>query len=119
MSAVEKRAHPRFAFVAEVRIEPGAEARIFSARNISVGGLFVEADPAAFPGLKVGAHVELRIQTRELLGDDVVCRAQITRIDQGNVAGRAAGFGLRFFRMDMANTMRVAKLIDRIREPQE
>lgn len=115
MSNVEKRAHPRVDFVAEVRLSPGDDAQIFVARNVSVGGLFVEGDPAAHPSLKVGAHVELRIQTRDVVGDDVVCRAQISRVDAGSVAGRAAGFGLRFFRMDMANTMRLAKLVDRIR----
>lgn len=115
MTEVEKRAHPRVDFVAEVRLAPGDDAQVFVARNISVGGLFVEADPAAYPSLKVGTHVELRIQTRDMVGDDVICRAQISRVDQGGVAGRAAGFGVRFFRMDMANTMRVAKLVDRIR----
>ena len=111
MSVEEQRAHPRIELTAEIRLTSGDEALTFSAVNISLGGAFIAADPQAFPELKPGVHVQLRICVADVVGADISCRAQVTRIEPGLLPGRAAGFALRFFRIDMANTMRLGKLV--------
>jgi len=113
MSA-EKREHPRVDIVdivAEIQFLPEQEPVTLATTNISMGGAFVACDPTQFPTLKRGSHLQLRILTAAEFGEDIVAKAQVRRIELGKLPGRTPGFGLRYFKIDMENTMRLSKLI--------
>jgi hypothetical protein len=100
MSA-DKRRHERYSVYAQVELARDGEMAILSVRNLSVGGVFVEAPIGEYPKIKVGSRFELTIS---LGGEDeedggvpppplfVSCFGKVVRRDQSNPPGFAMVF---------------------------
>ncbi|MCB9556218.1 MAG: PilZ domain-containing protein [Deltaproteobacteria bacterium] len=105
----ERREHPRIDFLAQVQITRDDEVQILSTENISLGGLFLNADPYEYPGIHVGTDLDIMIFAADDIGFDLTCRARVVR-----VAGRATGqpgFGLQFTTIDEPSLQRLAEYI--------
>jgi len=57
----ESRVHPRFELFASVELRHGAEALVLPARNISLGGLYLDADGNDLSRIKAGDIVGIML----------------------------------------------------------
>ena len=97
-----RRQHERFNLYAQVELAKDGEIVILSVRNLSAGGVFVEAPIGEYPGIKVGNRFEMTISLgddqEEQEGDDplpsVACRCvgKIIRRERSNPPGFALVF---------------------------
>jgi len=106
ISPENRRAHPRVELVATVEVAAsGGELIILTATNLSIGGVFLEANPSDFPLFRRGVLVELSISLADsaALEDEdasiappphlVHARGKIVRI-QVPAPGTPAGYGI-------------------------
>ena len=56
----ESRAHPRFEIFASVEIRHGEDTLVLPARNVSLGGLYLQASKSDLTRIKAGAFRPLR-----------------------------------------------------------
>ncbi|MCA9668117.1 MAG: PilZ domain-containing protein [Myxococcales bacterium] len=119
----ERRRHPRLTLFAQVQLTREDEVHVMSARNVSLGGLFVDAEPEEAPELIVGRTVEVVLfapedaeaaeaaEATSEQPEDVVGSARIVRAE---ATSARSGFGLQFTRLDPQNMRRLAQLLKRL-----
>jgi uncharacterized protein (TIGR02266 family) len=95
------RGQTRVAMVAEVQIEGPSELRHGIARNLSRGGIFVEAERTAAPQTEVALRFDLPDSKQPIRPTAQVmwCRERSPR--------SAAGMGMRFLALDRASVVRI------------
>ena len=101
----ERRGQTRVPMVAEVQIEGPPEPRHGIARNLSRGGIFVEAERAAAPETEVSLRFDLPDAKEPLrpTAQVIWCRERSPR--------SAAGMGMRFLALDRASALRIEDYI--------
>lgn len=108
--AMEKRAHARVASVVAARVVMGREEVEYPVRDISRGGVFLNAKSAFAP---VGGKVQLRLALAGWVRP-VTLHAQVTRVAMNTVTHAAAtGIGLKFQFESPTQSAAVLDLIDR------
>jgi c-di-GMP-binding flagellar brake protein YcgR len=116
MREQDRRNHPRIDLLAQVQVTRASEVHILSTQNISVGGLFVQADPAEMPEVKRGVELEIVIfHADEELAGDVAARARVVRIVKDPRPGQPAGFGLQFQSFSPGHKERLQTLLRSLR----
>jgi len=106
-----RRAHPRVELLVQVQVRRELEVHIMSTLNISLGGAFVQGDPADYPELQVGTGLELVIFDVEHPGDeDVNLQARVVRREPGSPT-LTPGIGLQFVSVDLDTLARLRRLI--------
>lgn len=101
LRGAERRGQTRVPMVAEVQIEGAPELRHGIARNLSRGGIFVEAERAANPEAEVSLCFDLPDSKQPIRPTaQVVWRRERT-------PRSAAGMGLRFLALDRAGVLRI------------
>ena len=95
-----RRRHERFDVYAQVELARDGEMAVLSVRNLSMGGVFVEAPLGEYPNIKVGSKFELTISLANL-GPDATeeppdvsarCVGRVVRRDRSNPPGFAMVF---------------------------
>lgn len=105
-----RRQHPRVDLIAQVQAKRAAEILILQARNVSLGGVFLEGDPKAHPQLGIGIEVDLSLVPEDdPEGQPILMRAKIARIERTGTPG----FGLSIVRIDSNSQGRLSALIKR------
>jgi PilZ domain len=94
----ERRLAPRYEVLAQANIASGDEATLLPVRNISSTGAFLEGNPSDYPGLKLGAELEVTLSASDpskVDGEviDVRCKGRVARVEPAK-ATRVGGFGL-------------------------
>lgn len=107
----EQRRHPRIGILAQVELSKGGEIQILSARNASLGGLFLEAAPSDFPDLVPGVVVHVGLFSSEDGTERVRGEATVVRIDGGTPGVRPAGFGLMWRTLDPETAEALARFL--------
>jgi hypothetical protein len=96
-----RRQHERFHVYAQVELARDGETSILPVRNLSAGGVFIEAPIGEYPNIKVGARFELLISLGDERGDDEAppppplvarCFGKVIRRDRANPPGFAMVF---------------------------
>ena len=106
---------PRVRHDATVRLQTGDLGAAFDARsvNLSVGGVFVEADKVLDPG----AQVEMRVNLSDG-GSPLETRGEVVWVRPQNDDHAKAGMAVRFLALDEMSARRIARLVaSRVREP--
>lgn len=105
-----RRQHPRVDLLAQVQAKQAEEILILQARNVSIGGVFLEGDPKAHPQLAIGIEVDLSLVPEDdPEGQPILMRAKVARIERN----ATPGFGLSIIRIDSNSQGRLAALIKR------
>jgi len=114
----DRRQHPRLDVVAEVSIRQGAKITQLSAANVSAGGMFLEVEPGAYPGVAPGDEVTVHVD----LGSDRYGRpleidgpAEVVRVDLGG-PGRHAGFAVMWMSTDPAMARQISVVLEYLAE---
>jgi hypothetical protein len=122
---MDKRSHERFEVMAEVQATSDGEVHVFTARNLSVGGIYLEAGHDEHAWLAPGQHLDLTIALGHRSDVDatdapappppivVNCRAKVLRRDPGDGTKRPPGFGVVIQDIDPENVTRLRALIAR------
>jgi hypothetical protein len=110
-----KRKCPRIEVYAQAEVK-GCEIHIMDVRNLSAGGVYLVGTPEEYPDLRPGVGLELVIfGSEDGMGDDpdfnVVCHANIIRIDEGSAGKRPPGFGATVAPIDEENRTRLGNLL--------
>ena len=106
---------PRVRHDATVRLQTGALGAAFDARsvNLSVGGVFVEADKVLDPG----AQVEMKVNLADG-GSPLETRGEVVWVRPQNDDHAKPGMAVRFLALDEVGARRIARLVaSRVREP--
>jgi hypothetical protein len=61
----ERRAHPRIELVATVEVARDGEVHVLMASNLSLSGVFLEGNPADYPGFERNALLEMTLSLAE------------------------------------------------------
>jgi uncharacterized protein (TIGR02266 family) len=95
------RGQPRVPMVAEVQIEGVSEPQHGIARNLSRGGIYIEAERTAAPQTEVALRFDLPDSKQPILPTAEVmwCRERTPR--------SAAGMGMRFLALDRQSVVRI------------
>ena len=108
----ERREHERVRLVAEVQCSAADEVYVLDVRDASLGGLFLEADPAACPKLVEGTEVILALAPEnEPDSEPIRAYGQVTRVEKPSNGSRG-GFGLTLI-VDQRHYQRMARLMVR------
>lgn len=110
MTGIERRREPRLPVAADVQLLVGDEIQEVLARNLSVGGIYVAADPEAFPTLLPGTQLDVVVSWH---GTSIRCPARIARRDPGDPGRRPPGIGIVFEEIDPESLARLRALIVR------
>jgi hypothetical protein len=108
----DRRRHPRYEILAQVRFRRIAATHVLDVGNISRSGLFVRTpDEKSLRRVQVGETLELELFTQEDL-HNIPVRGRVVRIvGEGPPAGW--GFGLEFFLPDDEARAAIAELVDK------
>jgi uncharacterized protein (TIGR02266 family) len=101
LRGAERRGQTRVSMVAEVQIAGASELHHGIARNLSRGGIFVEAERAADPETEIALCFDLPESKQPIrpTAQVIWCRERTPR--------SAAGMGLRFLALDRASVLRI------------
>jgi c-di-GMP-binding flagellar brake protein YcgR len=107
---MEKRGHPRYDILAQIRVKRGTVVHLMDVSNISLSGAFVATDSvAAQRWLRVGQELELDLFTTDDL-DNVRVTGRVVRIlDQERTGAR--GFGVEFMRLEGGTADRLRRIV--------
>src|SRR5262245_374000 len=109
----ERRQHPRVDLIAQVQVKRGGDVEILQARNVSLGGVFLEGEAKNHPHLAIGVELDLALQPEDdPEGQPILMRAKVARVERG---GAMPGFGLSIIRIDANSQSRLAALVRRAR----
>jgi hypothetical protein len=91
----ERRKHPRYDIIAQIRVKRGRINYIMSVKDLSISGIFVATDRIKeLTAFRVDQELEMDLFVPDIL-DNVRVHGRIVRIqDQG--ADGDSGFGVRF-----------------------
>jgi hypothetical protein len=111
-----RRQHERFSVYAQAELARDGEMVILSVRNLSTGGVFVEAPIGEYPNIKVGSRFELTISLAHETDDAgepppaifARCIGRVVRRDRSN----PPGFALVFERVAQDQLAGLRALID-------
>jgi hypothetical protein len=116
---VERREHERVLIRADVVLRKGVHTERMRARDVSVGGAFLETTLFDHIDLKTGSRFELTLHIDESTpmhaaedGHTVHAHARIVRRDPGG-DGRPSGIGVIFEHLDTENLVRLRALVNR------
>ena len=109
----ERRKHPRVGLIAQVQVKRGGEVEILQARNVSIGGVFLEGEPRNHPQLALGVELDLALVPEDdAEGHPIIMRAKVARVERG----AQPGFGVSIIRIDTYSQGRLSALVRRGRE---
>ncbi|MBI5490602.1 MAG: PilZ domain-containing protein [Deltaproteobacteria bacterium] len=107
----DRRRHPRFEILAQVRFRRMATTHVMDLGNVSVSGAFVRAaDEKSLRRVHVAEILELELFTQEEL-QNVPVRARVVRI-VGDGPPAEWGFGLEFIDLDETTRAAVVRLVE-------
>ena len=107
---VERRAHPRYEILAQVRLRHGKVTHVMDVRDVSRSGLFVAAgDPGRAKRFHIGLRVEMDLFAAEDLENLRVTGLIVRRVDRGEP--EAIGFGVQFVDVDEATGRALDRLV--------
>lgn len=108
----ERRAHPRYEVMAQVRVEWEAVTYVLDVRDISVSGLFLATtDPALLAKVRIDQHLRLDLfAAQELVNVGVTAR--VVRVVGGGTP-ELSGFGVQFVAPDEATRARIGAMVKR------
>ena len=111
--AEDRRIHPRFDLMAQVKVKRGAVTHILDVKNISLSGVFVKAgegkDRARF---RVGQELDLDLFHIEEL-ENISVGARVVRIVE-DLDPELTGFGIQFVDVGDEARTRMGILLDRV-----
>jgi hypothetical protein len=104
----DRRVHPRFDLMAQVRVRRGKVDYLMDLSNISCGGALVDMGSLKAPSwIQRGRSVEIGIINPVAL-DTVELEAEIVRIEQSDTATR---FAVRFVDLDAPTSAQIERLV--------
>src|SRR5262245_12220839 len=104
----ERRRHSRVLIQAQVCISEGDRVVELEALDASASGLFLEANPAEHPRLRVGVEVDVRIYAEDTSEEsDILVIARIARIERSRRGPKCSGFALEFVEMGTEDAARL------------
>jgi len=108
----ERRGHPRYDVMAQIRVKRGRTNYIMDVKNISISGMFVESESIKnMPWFRVDQELEMDIFTTEDL-DNVRLKGRIARIiDSGEKEND--GFGVEFEEPEPEVLKQLAGIVER------
>ncbi|MDD5307671.1 MAG: PilZ domain-containing protein [Deltaproteobacteria bacterium] len=107
----DRRRHPRYDIMAQVRVLRGTVNYILDVSNISVVGLFVStAGLPRMPWFRAGQRIELDVFTPEEL-ENIRVFGRIVRLEEG-VDGASRGFGVQFVDVDKDTQIKIDRLVE-------
>jgi hypothetical protein len=114
----ERRVHPRLDVMVDVSVRQGAKITQLNAANLSAGGMFLEVEAGAYPGVAIGDEVAVHLD----MGSDKFGRpleiqspAEVVRIDLGG-PDRRAGFAVMWSSADPALVHQLAVVLEYLAE---
>jgi PilZ domain-containing protein len=107
----ERRRHPRFDILAQIRVKRGRVNYIMNVENVSVTGMFVStAGLKKIPAFRIGQTLELDLFNPEIL-TNIRVQGKIVRFIDGKDSGYK-GFGVQFIELDDNVRSRLDTLVD-------
>lgn len=107
----ERRVHPRYEILAQVRVKYGRITQVLEVRNISLSGLFVTVtDPKRLSKYRIGQTIEMDLFVADEL-ENVRVTARVARVADERTTG-PPGFGAEFVDLPPAAREAVARLVD-------
>ncbi|MBI5502970.1 MAG: PilZ domain-containing protein [Deltaproteobacteria bacterium] len=107
----DRRRHPRFEILAQVRFRRIAAIHVLDVGNISLSGVFVRApDEKSLRRVQVAETLEVELFTQEELRN-IPVRTRVVRI-VGDGPPSNRGFGLEFVDPDEATRAAIARLVE-------
>ncbi|MEO6953996.1 MAG: PilZ domain-containing protein [Polyangia bacterium] len=103
----DARHYPRYELFASVKLRKGMDTRVFSARNVSMGGLFLSVDDGSLELFRIGDKVNIELFDALDAGRGISSLAQVVRSE-------AYGIGLRWGSTDPDVAGKVAALLERL-----
>ena len=103
----DARHSPRYELFASVTLKKGVDTRVFSARNVSMGGLFLTVDDGSLELFRIGDKVNIELFDALDAGRGISSLAQVVRSE-------AHGIGLRWGSTDPDVAGKVAALLERL-----
>ena len=108
----ERRGHPRYDVMAQIRVKRGRTNYIMDVKNISIAGMLVESESIKnMPWFRVDQELEMDIFTTADL-DNVRLKGRIARIIETEETGKD-GFGVAFDDPDPESMTKLAVIVDR------
>jgi hypothetical protein len=105
--SLDLRRHPRFELLVQVEVRRGDELVILPARNLSLGGIYLNSDGNDLSAFAAGSLVELLLfDAADESRPPLAARAQVVRRDSDGVALK--------WREDAEVARRVGELIETI-----
>src|SRR5579884_3558243 len=102
-TGAERRQHKRVDIIAQVQLKTGGDVLLLQAKNISVGGMFLEGEPKEHPQLAPPVAVDVALSPEDdLEGEPILMKARIVRISRGD-GDQPPGFGLAIMNIDSHN----------------
>jgi len=112
---MEKRGHPRYDILAQIRVKRGTVVHLMDVSNVSLSGAFVATDSvAAHRWLRVGQELELDLFTTDDL-DNVRVTGRVVRI-LGQERTGARGFGVEFTRLERGSADKLRRMVEQAAE---
>ncbi len=109
--SVERRGHPRYDIMAQIRVKRGRVNYIMDVKNVSLSGMLVESEAIKqMPWFRIGQELEMDIFTTEELVN-VRVNGRIARIVEAD-GSKPAGFGVEFSELGDQEKERIALLVD-------
>jgi hypothetical protein len=106
----DRRRHPRYEIMAQVRVLRGTVNYVLDVSNISVSGLFVStAGLPRMPWFRKDQQIELDLFVPEEL-DNIRVLGRIMRLVEGE-DGPGSGFGVQFVDLDEATQVKIDRLV--------
>ena len=99
--AVEKRKHPRYDILAQIRVKHGKVNYIMDVRNLSLSGMFVSSDNVKkLPWFKIGQELEMDLFATEELENIKVNGIIVRIVEEGDATD--LGFGVAFSNLEIS-----------------
>jgi hypothetical protein len=109
--ASERREHPRVDLIAQVQVKAGGDILVLQARNVSVGGVFLEGAPKDHPQLQKGVEIDITLfPAHDPEHAPIELRGKVVRIERGDKGG-PVGFGLSITTIDKISQGRLRALL--------
>ncbi|MCP4601009.1 MAG: PilZ domain-containing protein [Proteobacteria bacterium] len=109
--SIERRGHPRYDLMAQIRVKRGRVNYIMNVKNVSISGMFVTTERVKqMPWFRIGQNLEIDIFTTEEL-ENVRLSGRIVRIfDKGR--SEQKGFGVEFISIEKEIREKLSRLVD-------
>ena len=108
----DRRAAPRFEFMAQIRIAHGEVNHILDVGNISTTGIFIALDSSEpMPWFRVGLEIVMDLFASDEL-DNLHLKARIVRMVKDNIG--VCGFGAQFIDVDDQTKATLVHIVEQI-----